>query len=209
MNSQLIRRAGALVLVLGLVLLALTSAAAVRAQDEAVAPAAANVAGELLVFDWNKPVTTAQHGFPWDKPPKQNGNWVSPINYAGGTIHFRAQVFSMPDPQQMKLQFCFWQSSNTRETCSRTQQLGVGQTVTWSQTLKGMWKKDNRQLDWTKPRDRNGVAIKTTKGKPVSNYSNWNWNGENPADWYPMNMRFTVVVVRQGQTFSGWNNYIP
>lgn len=207
MNSQLIRHARALGLFLGLVLLALTSVAAVRAQD--TAPAAADVAGELLVFDWNKPVTTAQHGFPWDKPPKENGNWVSPINYAGGTIHFRAQVNSMPQPKQMKLQFCFWQFKNTRETCSRTQQITVGQTVTWSQPLMGMWKKDNRQLDWTKPRDRNGVAIKTIKGKPVSNYSGWNWSGENPNEWYPMNMRFTVVVVRQGQAFSGWDNYIP
>jgi len=70
-----------------------------------------------------------------------------------------------------------------------------------------MWKKNNRALDWTKPRDRNGVAIKNMAGKPVSNYSGWNWNGENPAQWYPMNMRFTVVIVRQGQTFSGWGNY--
>ena len=209
MNSQLIRRVGALALVLGLVVLALTSVAVVRAQDETVAPAAANVAGELLIFDWNKPVTTAQKGFPWDKPPKQNGNWVSPINYAGGTIHFRAQVFSMPQPKQMRLQFCFWQFKNTRETCSRTQQITVGETKTWSAALNGMWKKGNKALDWTKPRDRNGVAIKNMAGKPVSSYSNWNWNGENPAQWYPMNMRFTVVLVAKGQTFSGWNNYIP
>jgi len=90
MNKQLIRRAGALVLVLGLVLLALTSVAAVRAQDETAAPAAANVAGELVIY----------------KPPKQNGNWVSPVNYAGGTIHFRAQIVSMPQAKQMRLQFC-------------------------------------------------------------------------------------------------------
>ena len=108
----------------------------------------------------------------------------------------------------MKLQFCFWQFNNSRETCSRTQQLTVGQTVTWSQPLNGMWQKNNRALDWTKPRDRNGVAIKNVKGKPVSNYSGWNWNGENPDHWYPLNMRFTVVVVAQGKTFSGWGNYI-
>jgi len=207
MNNQLVRRVSALVLVLGLLLLALTSVAAVRAQDATVAPAASDVAGELLIFDWNKPVTQAQHGFPWDKPPKQNGNWVSPINYAGGTIQFRAQVISMPQAKQMRLQFCFWQFKNTRETCSRTQQITVGQTVTWSQPLNGMWKKDNRALDWTKPRDRNGVAIKTLKGKPVSDYSGWHWHGENPSQWYPMNLHFTVVIVRQGQTFSGWGNY--
>ena len=209
MNSQLVRRVSALVLVLGLVLLALTSVAAVRAQDETIAPAAANVAGELLIFDWNKPVTTAHHGFPWDKPPKQNGNWVSPVNYAAGTIHFRAQIKSMPQAKQMRLQFCFWQFKNTRETCSRTQQITVGQTVTWSQPLNGMWKKDQRALDWTKPRDRNGVAIKNGQGLPVSNYSGWNWNGENPDEWYPMNVRFTVVVVEKDRAFSGWGTYIP
>ncbi|MBX7254567.1 MAG: hypothetical protein K1X50_21475 [Candidatus Promineofilum sp.] len=206
MNSWLNKRVKTVALLLALALLLMGSIVAVQAQSEA--PAAANVAGELLVFDWNKPVTTAQHGFPWDKPPKENGNWVSPINYAGGNIYFRAQVISMPKPKSMKLQFCFWQSKNTRETCSRTQAIAPGQVVTWSQPLTGMWKKDNRQLDWTKPRDRNGVAIKTMQGKPVSNYSGWNWNGENPSDWYPMNMRFTVVVVRQGQAFSGWDNYI-
>ena len=206
MNNWLNKRVKTLGLLLVLCLLMMGSIAAVQAQSEA--PASAKVAGELLVFDWNKPVTTAQHGFPWDKPPKANGNWVSPINYAGGNIYFRAQVFSMPKPQSMRLQFCFWQFRNTRETCSRTQVIAPGQVVTWSQSLKGMYKKENRQLDWAKPRDRNGVAIKNMNGKPVSNYSGWNWNGENPSNWYPMNMRFTVVVVRQGQAFSGWDNYV-
>lgn len=206
MNSLLVKRFRALGLLLGLVLLALASVAAVKAQD--AAPAAANVQGELLIFDWNKPVLKSHKGFPWDKPPKENGNWVSPINYAGGTIHFRAQVKGMPRPEAMKLQFCFWQFSNRRETCSRTQVLSVGKTVTWSQPLKGMWKKNNVQLDWTKPRTRNGVAIKNMNGKPVSNYSGWNWNGENPDHWYPLNMRFTVVVVQQGKSFSGWDNYV-
>ena len=194
-----------LALLLGFVL-ALTSAAAVRAQDNTVN--ATDVAGELKIFDWNKAVQKKDRGFPWDRTPSYNYNWVSPVNYAGGTIHFRAQVRSMPRPEPMKLQFCFWQFNNSRETCSRAQQLTVGQTVTWSQPLNGMWQKNNRALDWTKPRDRNGVAIKNVKGKPVSNYSGGNWNGENPDHWYPLNMRFTVVVVAQGKTFSGWGNYI-
>jgi hypothetical protein len=207
MTSQtILRRFRVVGLVIVLALVALMAATSLKAQD-AAPPAAPAVAGELLVFDWNKPVTTAQHGFPWDKPPKQNGNWVSPVNYAGGTIHFRAQVNSMPVKKSMRLQFCFWQFRNQRETCSQTKVITVGQTVTWSQPLMGMWKKNNRQLDWAKPRDRNGVAIKNMAGKPVSDYSNWNWNGENPGQWYPMNMRFTVVVVQKGKTFSGWQNY--
>ena len=43
---------------------------------------------DLVVFDWNKPVTTTQKGFPWDNPPmaSANGNWTSPINFAEGTL---------------------------------------------------------------------------------------------------------------------------
>ncbi len=208
MNSRtLVSRVKVLGLLLGLMLLALSSVVAVRAQAETNAPAATNVPGELLIYNWTTPVTKQQHGFPWDKPPKQNGNWVSPINYAGGTIQFRFQVLSMPKPKSMRLQFCFWQNRSALETCSRTQVVtSGGPAVTWSQTLGGMWKK-GRALDWTRPRDRNGVAIKTLGGKPVSDYSGWNWNGENPNDWYPMNVRFTVVVVAKGKTFSGWQNY--
>ncbi len=205
-RTSIVRGVRTLGLLLGLVLLALTSVAVVRAQDETTN--ASTVAGEIMIFDWNKPVQKSDRGFPWDRSPDHNYNWVSPVNYAGGTIYFRAQVFSMPRPTPFKVQFCFWQFRNTRETCSRTQAISVGETKTWSQPLQGMWKKNNRSLDWTKPRDRNGVAIKTMNGKPVSNYSGWNWNGQNPDNWYPLNMRFTVVVVRQGQQFSGWDNYV-
>jgi hypothetical protein len=68
--------------------------------------------------------------------------------------------------------------------------------------------KNGVALDWTKPPDRNGVVIKNSAGKPVSRYSGWNWNGENPDHWFPMDLRFTVVVVAKGQSFSGWDKYI-
>ena len=170
---------------------------------------------ELLIFDWNKPVTTAERGFPWDKPPLENGNWVSPINYAGGTLQFRAEIFSQPVPQSgMKLQFCIWQSINSpndRETCGKPENVpGTSGTVrTWSSDIPTMYKKDNLPIIWTQPRFKNGVAIKNSAGNPVSNYNGWDWYGEVPGNWYPLDMRFTVVVVEAGKTFSGWENYIP
>ena len=33
------------------------------------------------------------------------------------------------------------------------------------------------------------------------------WGGNNPDHWYPMNLRFQVVLVPAGGTFSGWQNY--
>jgi MYXO-CTERM domain-containing protein len=167
-------------------------------------------AAELLVFDWDKPVTTANHGFPWDQPPMENGDWTTPVNYAGGTLHYRVEIHSQPVAQDMKLQFCFWQQTPSRENCGPLQQVKgtPGTVATWSVAVGSMWKKDGLPIEWTLPRYRNGVAIKDINGNPVSDYAGWNWNGHDPDDWYPLDMRFTVVVVENGKTFSGWSNYV-
>lgn len=166
---------------------------------------------EMLVFDWNKEVTEAQSGFPWDKPPLANGNWITPINYAEGTFYLRAEVRSIPVNQDdMKVQFCIWQDSSRLENCTRTVDVPgrAGTVVEWSVGVQNLWKKNGVIIDWSRARHRNGFAIKNGAGDPVSDYSGWNWNGENPEHWYPMNARFTVVVVAKGQTFSGWDTYI-
>jgi phage-related protein len=166
---------------------------------------------ELLVYDWNKPVLKSDKGFPWDTPPMENGNWITPINYAEGTFYFRAEVRKMPTNKDMRLQFCIWQYKNTLENCSRTELIsykGSKVVATWSQDVQKLWKKNGNIIDWANPRMRNGTPIKTSQGLPVSPFNNWNWNGENPDHWFPMDLRFTVVVVAKGQTFSGWDKYI-
>ena len=166
---------------------------------------------ELLVFDWNKPVTVDDHGFPWDRPPLANGDWTQPVNFAQGTLYLRAEIFDQPQPQDMRLQFCFWQANNTLENCTHLVAVSgqSGTVVTWSEAIKDLYKKDGQPIDWASPRTRNGVSIKNNKGLPVSDFSGWAWNGEDPAEWSPLDMRFTVVVVEKGAGFSGWDNYIP
>jgi hypothetical protein len=169
-------------------------------------------AAELLVFDWNKAATQANHGFPWDSPPKAsaNGDWTKPADYASGTLHYRVEIKSQPVAQDMKLQFCFWQKTPSRENCGPLKAMKgtPGTVVTWSCDVTKMWKKDGNPVEWTLPRQRNGVAVKDASGKPVSDYSGWNWNGHDPAKWYPLDLRFTVVVVSKGSTFSGWSSYV-
>ena len=171
-----------------------------------------SAATNLLVFDWNSPVTQAQRGFPWNDPPmaSANGNWIAPINYAEGTIYLRAEIRSQPVAQTNRLQFCMWQYAFTLETCSsmRTEEGTPGNVVTWSQPIQNMWKLDGNPMDWANPRQRYGVAIKNASGLPVSNFNGWEWNGEDPTLWYPLDMRFTVVVVPKGGTFSGWDNFV-
>lgn len=163
---------------------------------------------ELLVFDWNRPVTKDHSGFAIDNPPLANGNWTTPINFAQGTLYFRAEIRSQPKPQaDMRLGFCFWQGE--AENCNGSKVPGYeGTVVTWSVPVADLWKKNGLAVNWAGPRKRNGFAVRNKNNLPVSDNQGWNWNGENPNDWYPLDLRFTVVVVEKGAGFSGWDNYI-
>mgnify|MGYP001827140895 CR=1 FL=1 len=167
---------------------------------------------ELLVFDWNKAVTVGDKGFAWDRPPRPsaNGDWTQPIDFTDGRLMFRAEVRSQPVAQDMKLQFCFWQYDNALENCGGKRAVSgmPGTVVTWMTNMEGMYMKGGNPIDWANPRDKNGVSIKNSDGDPVSDYNGWNWYGENPEEWYPLDMRFTVVVVAKDARFSGWENYI-
>ena len=167
---------------------------------------------ELLVYDLNREVTKADRGFPYgDAAITAAGNidWTTPIDYAGGTLYFRVEIYDQPVPKEMKLGLCFWQDGTTLENCGPNGSLTgePGTVLTWSVEVSKMYKKNGVPIDWSNPRSRVRVAIKTKNGVPVSDIGDWNWGGDDPDEWYPLNMRFTAVVVEKGATFSGWGNY--
>lgn len=180
---------------------------------------------EMLVFDWNKKVQKWNDGFLKDKPPMQNGDWTAPINFAEGTLYLRAEVRDVQVAQpDMKISFCYWQMGELSpgnpfffETCTTEDVPGIeGLVTTWAAPIPGMWKLEKYPLDWSKPRTESGFVIKAGNGIPVSNKKNFNWGcgtkpdcTPNPDAWYPMDIRFTVVVVEKGKGFSGWDTYIP
>jgi PKD repeat protein len=169
-------------------------------------------AENLKVFDIDRQVTKSDRGFPRDDPPAAaaNGNWLTPINYAGGTLHMRAEIRGQPVPQSMRLQFCMWQYNFTLETCTSQRAVSgqAGTVVTWTSSIPNMWKKDGKDMDWANPRQRYGLAIKNSSGAPVSDFSGWNWSGEDPDAWYPLDIKFSVVVVPVGGTFVGWTSAV-
>jgi hypothetical protein len=176
---------------------------------------------ELLMFDWNTVITQADHGFPRDLPPiaSANGDWTGPVNYADGTLYLRAEIKSggQPVPKEMRFNYCVWQKDLITdndfglEACVKLSQIlqgNSGEVITWNKQISNLTQVSQDPIDWARDRFTYGVAIKNTAKDPVSDYRGWNWNGEDPTEWYPLDMRFTVVVVPNGQTFSGWNNYI-
>ena len=70
-----------------------------------------------------------------------------------------------------------------------------------------MWTKA-LPINYAVARSRHGAVIRNEHGNPVSGKQGWDWYGEIPEEWYPLDWRFTVVVVAKGETFSGWGNYL-
>ena len=170
----------------------------------------------IVAYDWSGPVETTDRGFPREQPPQNNFDWTSPVNYAEGTLYYRAIIYNQPEPQEMRLQLCFWQPLTPGadykfglENCGPQQNITGerGNWAVWQVDEADMWKLNGNDIDWTRPRYRTAVAVKNSSGQPVSNYNGWDWNGEVARDWYPRDMRFSAVVVPLGGEFCGWDHY--
>lgn len=173
---------------------------------------------QLVVFDWDKEVTKNHSGFPRSQPPLANGDWTAPVDFAQGTLYFRAKVISQPVAQEdMQLQFCFWQEEDgdnfKREQCASKQTVpGNPNTVRcWSTPMKNMWivTHDGQKypIEWDRARFRTAFAIKKINSDiPISDYEDFNWSGENPDEWYPLDIELNVIVVAPGESFTWWSD---
>ena len=186
------------------------------ASDDPPPPPDDDRSDEILVFNRGSlstpfEVTKLMSGFVEDKPPTgaANANWVTGqyAGFADGTLYYRARVISIPvDQPGMKFGFCFWENGYANEEC-RGQEFDAipGTEMTWSHRLDEMWVKS--PINWANPRTKHGIVVRNQNNKPVSAKKGWNWYGEDPDDWYPMQIHYTVVLVKDGGTFSGWDYY--
>jgi hypothetical protein len=167
---------------------------------------------ELLVYDWNGEVPMSESGFPKHIPPQENGDWsaeTGEYNFEDGTFQFYVRIRSMPEPKDMQLQYCVWQDGiKSAEQCASRGKLtgDPGTILTWSSKVNEMWKKPDRpRIDWSRERYRDAVAIRNKSGAAVARV--FDWSGEIPKEWFPLDWHFMVVVVEEGKAFSGWDNY--
>jgi len=176
---------------------------------------------ELLVIDWNPYVVTVDdHGFPSERNLMEsaNGDWTRPVDYAGGTLYHRLELRSMPTEKDMMWQCCFHQDGIVLENCGPMTDMMRGVTgpppavLEWSSVIADMWMLDGNPIDWSRPRSMLFLVVRKGPDEYISDYPSLNggvpWAGEDPADWYPMEIRFTTVAVAAGGTFSGWAGYI-
>ncbi len=137
-------------------------------------------------------------------------NWRSPVNFADGTIYMRLEVLSKPGSNGVNYQICIFQDQHAspNHACARYQFFTAPGLYTWSQAMPSLFQVAN--LDWTRRMLDTMLVVKDKDGDPVDDRYGFAgaWEGSpNFSLYYPMEVKFTAIVVRQGGTFAppaGW-----
>jgi hypothetical protein len=149
-------------------------------------------AQQVIVFDvtYTASTQTTQDAH-YDVPPPANlpDNWVSPIDYAHGTVYIHQEVATKPSNKATMVDVCF-DGDLPGYGCISTDLYtdpGVHETVA---PLTTMWQYD--QVAWTQRRTLFQLIVKDTN----------NNNGGIPqADYMPTTMRIVLTVVAPGGTY--------
>ncbi|MBN1951777.1 MAG: hypothetical protein JW801_11290 [Bacteroidales bacterium] len=172
-------------------------------------------AQEFLIRDEVHTYTDADCGFYWwydmSSYPE---NWVSPVDYWNGTIQLRVEILSQPTNTPAKFSFILWDacSGATGELAGMHTLVGSGspRVGTSSQRFSDYYTV-NGGIDMSNAGvvSKMAVDVRTESGTSIScpawGYPDYPWSAR--ANWFPMQVRFTVVAVASGAGFSGWGNY--
>lgn len=157
-----------------------------------------------------------------DKGASPTDNWKSPFDYQNGLFYFRYEIISQPQIspgvyEPFDISFCIWADRNFqpgkwKETCSDLHHFtGPGSAKVFIESPSTWWNHPNGGIDWAHLEKlwrfgnpfwylNDVLASSGCSNSP----QNWSQRGR----FFPLTLRMTIVAVAQGQTFSGWNNYI-
>ncbi|MCL7412873.1 MAG: carbohydrate binding domain-containing protein [ANME-2 cluster archaeon] len=143
-------------------------------------------------------------------PGFPTGSLKSPINYAGGTLYQRIKVYSKPSSYPVRYQVCVFQDHITsdKHACSSSSKLTFTRPGTYyaSQSMTSLFNYGG--IDWNRQLLVAMTVVKDKYGTPVDNtYSQFTnkWYGApNLGLYYPMNVRYTAIIVPPGGGAPVW-----
>jgi tetratricopeptide (TPR) repeat protein len=124
---------------------------------------------------------------------------LEPTRYAIGTVYQRLEVIQKPSDEQVYYQFCIIADNNitVKPACSDMEGLsftGAG-VVEVSQALDSFT--NYRDIDWRKGVSEFILILRDEDGNPIDGSSQ-------PGLFYPMTVRYSAMLVPEGETFPGW-----
>ena len=175
----------------------------------------------FVVYDDTSTITEASRGFYRFQPSLVAGtDWTSPFDFYNGTMYARWEVTQYPSEEPFQLQFCIWSEvkegrftpGNWKEMCSPHTDLKGVDLATDIALPAEMWRLNpDEPCDFSKISDfrfmgivvRCGNRLNCTDMVPKA-IECW----EQRHLIYPFKVRFSLVALAQGETFTGWENYI-
>ncbi len=132
-------------------------------------------------------------------------NWQTPVDYAGGVVYQRLEVSVKPSSETVTYQLCLVPNDDIsiKPACSRAGGLEFSEAgvYTFAQPLSEFYQYSN--VDWSRGISNLMVILRDQNGNPIDTV--FSRERERDLDlYYPMNVRYSVVVVPLGGAFVGW-----
>ncbi|MBN1597526.1 MAG: T9SS type A sorting domain-containing protein [Bacteroidales bacterium] len=181
--------------------------------------------GEFLVHDeiytWDASALEGKRSWYFDNVGPSN--WISPENYYNGQFYFRYEIVSQPTTRACKMQFVVWQDWNyptswLEQASPLSTLYGTGSVAYANSSPSTWWRHDGHSLDFSRPDDFYKFGVMVWSANPEGRIAKY--LADRPEvdkydeiwadryDWFPLQVRFTIVAVSAGSTFSGWENYV-
>ena len=129
----------------------------------------------------------------------------SPVDYAGGTLYQKVEVLNKPSDAPVQLQVCLVPNDDisVKPSCSSSSQLSFTGTGSFEaqQALPSF--SQYNAVNWNRGISNLIVLLKDTNGNPIDPaYSGV--TSEELSRYYPMEVRYSAVLVPIGGSFPGW-----
>jgi tetratricopeptide (TPR) repeat protein len=132
-------------------------------------------------------------------------NWQTPTNYAAGVVYQRLEVSRKPSNEIVTYQLCLVPNDDisVKPTCSRARGLEFKDIGVYEaqQSLSEFYQYSN--IDWRKGISNLMVILRDENGNPID-AAFARESGHDLDLYYPMNVRYSVVLVPPGGKFRGW-----
>jgi hypothetical protein len=149
----------------------------------------------------------------WEPTLRQPANYVSPVNYAGGSAQIKIVIESKPSARPMKAMVCFWRHAATKfqyETCRSAGVFTTKGTYRVALPAPTSWWKKGGTYDWTKQASVGRIMlVDPNTGKIFMNSKCGKacYTGGDLGSHVPVRMSSQLIFVAKGATFQpppGW-----
>jgi hypothetical protein len=140
-------------------------------------------------------------------PAEIPADLTSPVSYATGQLHERLEVITKPSAQAVSYQLCIFQDEQTADNhaCASYFTFSAVGTVETDEPLADIWQYG--VIEWDRALLNLMLTVKDVDGNPVDTRYGFDglWAGSPDLGlYYPMQVRFSAVLVPPGASFEGF-----